>query len=109
MGDQQKNIREFSVQAFRKVCDQGLFRLPENVKDAAIEWNERRLASLRFLQSEVLKYANIADAPAEDEAAGAFLLKHAIIESLGKYWRVHSMNLETIIDEFVINAIGRKP
>lgn len=109
MGDQQKNIREFSVQAFRKVCDQGLFRLPESVKDAGIDWDERRRASLRFLRTEVLKYANIADAPVEDEAPGAFLLKHQIIENLGKYWHVHSMNLETIIDEFVINAIGREP
>jgi hypothetical protein len=106
--DSQKNIREFSVQAFRKVCDQALFRLPDSVRDPEAGWDERRLETLRFLQSEVYKYANATDSPMAVATAGAFMLTHGIIESLGKYWHVHSMNLETIIDEFVINAIGRK-
>lgn len=106
--ESQKNITEFSVQAFRKICDRMVLNLPETVRKAEANSDARRIGLLRSLHTEVLNYADIAETTTTDETAGAFMLKRQIIENLGKYWRVHSMNLETIIDEFIANAIGWK-
>lgn len=106
--ESQKNITEFSVQAFRKICDRMVLNLPEAVRKTEANSDVRKIALLGSLHAEVLNYADIAETTTPDETAGVFMLKHQIIESLGKYWRVHSMNLETIIDEFIANAIGWK-
>ena len=104
----QLNIREFSVQAFRKVCDRMVLNPPGLVKDKGADWEERQFALLDELYKEVMEYAGARAEPEPGGPPGAFVLKHRVIEALGKHWRVHSMNLETIIDEFVFNAIGRK-
>jgi hypothetical protein len=104
----QLNIREFSVQSFRKICDRMVLNPPEAAKDESADWEDRRFALLDELYKEVMEYAG---AHAESDLGtppGVFMLKHRVIEALGKYWHVHSMNLETILDEFVINAIGSK-
>lgn len=104
----QQNIRDFSIQAFRKICDAMVLSPPKGIKGLA-DWDEKRFLLLDELNKKVLEYAG-ADVPAGDpsERPGLFLQKHMVIEALGKYWRVHSMNMETIIDEFILNAIGRK-
>jgi hypothetical protein len=106
--DSQLNIREFSVQSFRKVCDRMVLNLPEAVKDESAGWEDRQFALLDELYKEVMEYAGAQAVAEPDSPPGAFMLKHRVIEALGRYWRVHSMNLETIIDEFVFNAIGPK-
>ena len=103
----QQNIREFSIQAFRKICDAMVLSPPKAIKDAT-DWDEKRFLLLDELNKKVIEYAGLT-VPTDDpgERPGAFMQKHMVIEALGKYWRVHSMNLETIIDEFVVNAVGR--
>lgn len=102
----QLNIREFSVQSFRKICDRMVLNPPEAVKDESADWEDRQFALLDELYREVMEYAGAPVETTSGSPPGAFMLKHRVIEALGKYWRVHSMNLETIIDEFVFNAIG---
>jgi hypothetical protein len=104
--DSQLNIREFSVQSFRKICDRMVLNLPEAVKDESADRENRQFALLDELYKEVMEYAGAQAESTPGERPGAFMLKHRVIEALGKYWRVHSMNLETIIDEFVFNALG---
>lgn len=106
--DPQKNIREFSVQAFRKICDALVLSPPKAVKEAE-EWDEKRFLLLDALTAKVYEHAG-APLPetGPSERPGQFTQTHQLIEVLGKIWHVHSMNLETIIDEFVFNAIGRK-
>ena len=104
----QLNIREFSVQSFRKICDRMVLNLPEAAKDKSADRDDRQFALLDELYKEVMEYAGAQAVAEPGERLGAFMLKHRVIEALGKYWRVHSMNLETIIDEFVFNAIGPK-
>ena len=106
--DSQLNIREFSVQSFRKICDRMVLNLPETAKDEGADWEDRQFALLYGLYKEVMGYAGARAEAGPAERPGAFMLKHRVIEALGRYWRVHSMNLETIIDEFVFNAIGPK-
>lgn len=102
----QQNIREFSVQAFRKICDAMVLSPPKVVIETS-EWDEKRFLLLNELHKKVLDYAG---APANEivpvDRPGEFMQKHEITQALGKYWRVTSMNLETILDEFVFNAIG---
>jgi len=106
----QQHIREYSVQSFRKICDRLVLDPPSIPEEADIE--DKRFILLDTLYVEVLKYAGapVPETPPA-ERPGPFLLKHRVIEALGRYWRVHSMNLETIIDEFVFNAIrhGQNP
>jgi len=104
----QQNIREFSVQAFRKICD-AMVLSPPRIFVETTDANEKRFLLLDELNRKVLEYAG-APAPHETSAErpGSFMQKQTVIESLGKYWHVHSMNLETILDEFVVNAMGRK-
>jgi hypothetical protein len=104
--DSQLNIREFSVQSFRKICDRMVPNLPEAAKNEGAAWDDRQFALLDELYKEVMEYAGAQAETEPGERPGAFMLKHRVIEALGKYWRVHSMNLETIIDEFVFNALG---
>jgi hypothetical protein len=104
----QQNIREFSIQAFRKICDAMVLSPPKIVKKTE-DWDDKRFLLLDELNKKVLEYTGAAGTPNDPgERPGAFMQKHQVIESLGKYWRVTSMNLETIIDEFVFNAIGPK-
>ena len=104
----QQNIREFSVQAFRKICDAMVLSPPKVVMETD-DWDEKRFLLLDTLKAKVYEHAG-APAPEPDspERPGQFLQTQQVIESLGRFWHVHSMNLETIIDEFVFNAIGRK-
>lgn len=104
----QQNIRDFSIQAFRKICDAMVLSPPKGMKDIS-DWNEKRFLLLDELNNKVVEYAGASVAAGDrGERPGLFLQKHMVIEALGKYWRVHSMNLETIIDEFIVNAIGPK-
>ena len=103
----QQNIREFSVQAFRKICDAMVLSPPKAVTEAD-DPNEKRFLLLDALTRKVFEHAGaIAPDNEPGERPGAFMQKHQLIEALGKCWHVHSMNLETILDEFVFNAIGR--
>jgi len=104
----QLNIREFSVQSFRKICDRMVLNLPEAAKVESADWEDRQFALLDELYKEVMEYAGAQAESAPSERPGAFMQTHRVIEALGRYWRVHSMNLETIIDEFVFNALGPK-
>jgi hypothetical protein len=81
---------------------------PKAVVDSA-DPAEKRFLLLEELYKRVLDYAG-ATIPesAPGERPGQFMQTHRVVEALGTYWRVHSMNLETIIDEFVFNAIGSK-
>lgn len=105
----QRNISEFSVQAFRKICDALVLSPPKSVTETA-DRDEKRFLLLDTLHKKVLEYAglNTADITEGVERPGEFMQKHAVIDALGKYWHVNSMNLETILDEFVFNAIDRK-
>src|SRR5688572_29556545 len=97
----QQNIREFSVQAFRKICDALVLSPPKALKDSE-DREEKRFLLLDALTAKVYEHAN-ATVPetGSSERPGQFQQTHQLIEALGKYWHVHSMNLETIIDEFV--------
>lgn len=106
--DPQKNIKEFSVQAFRKMCDAMVISPPEILKSLS-NWDDKRFLILDELYKKVTEYAGGRTASADPgERPGQFGQTLLIIDALNKYWRVNSMNLETIIDEFVINAIGRE-
>ena len=102
----QLNIREFSVQSFRKICDRMVLNLPEAAKNESADWEDRQFALLDELYKEVMEYGGAQAESGPGSPPGAFMLKHRVIEALGRYWRVHSMNLETIVDEFVFNALG---
>lgn len=104
----QQNIREFSIQAFRKICDAMVLSPPKDIK-SLLTWDEKRYLLLDELYRKLLEHAGEStDWTDLGEMPGLFLQKHMVIEALGKYWHVHSMNLETIIDEFVFNVVGRK-
>jgi hypothetical protein len=85
-----------------------VLNLPEAVQDESADWEDRQFALLDELYNEVMEYAGAQAESEPGERPGAFIRTHRVIEALGKYWRIHSMNLETIIDEFVFNAIGPK-
>lgn len=104
----QQNIREFSVQSFRKICDAMVLSPPKAVNEAA-DRDDMRYILLRELKRKVLEYTGAV--VEQDEPAtrpGEFMQTHDLIETLGTHWRVHSMNLETIIGEFVFNVIDRE-
>jgi hypothetical protein len=104
--DSQLNIREFSVQSFRKICDSMVLAPPKAVLDSTGP-DKKRFLLLEELYKRVLEYAGTPlPESAPGERPGQFMQTHRVIEALGRYWHVHSMNLETIIDEFVFNAIG---
>lgn len=106
--DAQQNISEFSVQAFRKICDALVISPPKSMNEAT-DRDEKRFRLLDALHRKVLEYAGQnTDDTTTGERPGEFMQKLGIIEALGKYWHVYSMNLETILDEFVFNAIDRK-
>lgn len=101
----QQNIREFSVQSFRKICDAMVLSPPKALEEVG-DRNEKRYILLGELKRKVLEYAGATATEDNPEVRpGEFLQTHDLIETLGSYWRVHSMNLETIIGEFVFNAL----
>lgn len=104
----QQNIREFSVQSFRKICDAMVLSPPRALSETE-DRDEKRYILLRELKRKVLEYAGEPVPEDEPEVRpGQFLQTHELIETLGACWRVHSMNLETIIGEFVFNVIDRE-
>lgn len=104
----QQNIRECSVQSFRKICDAMVLSPPKALTEAE-DRDEKRYILLRELKRKVLEYAGGPVPEDEPEVQpGEFMQTHDLIETLGSSWRVHSMNLETIISEFVFNVIDRE-
>jgi hypothetical protein len=101
--------KEYSVDAFRKLCEETVQNLPERAKDESVDWEERHELMLEQLLAKVHRYANSSSVKlGMQEMPRSLYLEEQIIHVLEFDWSLSYFKKRAIIHECVERAIGKK-
>lgn len=100
--------KEYDVAAFKKLCEQTVQNLPENVKDKSVALEKRQELALEQLLANVKTYANSNSTRlGMEDMPRISYLEAQIIHVLEHDWSLHNFDNITTIREFVTEAIGK--